>query len=95
MTSTYTSLSSYGQHVLNGKATSQRNRILDCLFESGVPLSRRQIKELTGLEINAVCGRVNALLKSDLIHVVCESIDPGTDRMVELLWPQLKQKELF
>ena len=95
MTSTYTSLSSYQQHVLNGKATSQRNRILDCLFESSAPLSRRQIKELTGLEINAVCGRVNALLKSDLIHVVCESIDPGTDRMVEMLGPQLKQKELF
>ena len=94
MTSTYTSLSSYRHHVLNGKATSQRNQILDCLFESTVPLSRRQIKELTGLEINAVCGRVNALLKSDLIHVVCESIDSGTDRMVEMLGPQA-QRELF
>jgi len=92
---TYTSLVGYTQHVLSGKATSQNNRILTCLFESAVPLCRRQIMKLTGIEINAVCGRVNTLIKSELLRVAYEAVDPATGRLAQFIeptWPQLKQK---
>ena len=92
---TYTSLVGHREHILSGKATSQRNRILACLFESAVPLCRRQIMKLTGIEINAVCGRVNTLIKSELVRVAYEAVDPATDHLAQFLeptWPQLKQK---
>src|SRR3970040_1696574 len=92
---TYTSLVGYREHVLSGKATAQRNQILSCLFESAVPLCRRQIAKLTNIEINAVCGRVNTLIKSELVRVTYEAVDPMTNRLAEFIeptWPQLKQK---
>jgi len=92
---TYPSLVGYREHVLSGKATSQNNRILTCLFESAVPLCRRQIAKLTNIEINAVCGRVNTLIKSELVRVVYEAPDPITGKLAQFLepiWPQLKQK---
>jgi len=92
---TYPSLVGYREHVLSGKATSQNNRILTCLFESAVPLCRRQIMKLTHIEINAVCGRVNALIKSELVRVAYEAVDPATGRIAQFIeptWPQLKQK---
>lgn len=97
MTATYTSLTSHRHHVLSGKATSQRNRILTCLFESGVPLSRRQIQEITRIEMGSVTGRANTLLKSDLIRVAYEAKNSRGQPIeyLEPIWPQLKQKELF
>ena len=95
---TYTQLVGYRKHVLSGKATSQRNRILICLFESAVPLTRFQISKITHIRLSSVCGRVNVLLKSDLIHIAYEAKDPNTAKLAEYLepvWPQLKQKELF
>jgi hypothetical protein len=92
---TYSSLVGYREHVLSGKATSQNNRILTCLFESAVPLCRRQIMKLTGIEINAVCGRVNTLIKSELARVAFEAVDPATGHLAQFIeptWPQLKQK---
>ena len=93
---TYSSLVGYREHVLSGKATSQRNRILACLFESAVPLCRRQIMKLTGIEINAVTGRVNTLIKSELVRVAYEARYPAIDgKLVEFLeptWPQPIQK---
>ena len=92
---TYTSLVGYREHMLSGKMTSQRNRILACLFESAVPLCRRQIAKLTNIEINAVCGRVNTLIKSELVRVVYEAPDPITGKLAQFLeptWPQPIQK---
>src|SRR3989304_1279502 len=45
-----------------GAPPSQRAKILACRFDSAVPLSRQQIVQLTGIPLNAVCGRVNQLL---------------------------------
>jgi hypothetical protein len=92
---TYTSLVGYREHVISGKATSQRNRILGCLFESDTPLDRRQLSVLTRIPINAVCGRVNTLIKSGLVRVAYEAADPATGRLAQFLeptWPQPMQK---
>jgi chromosome segregation and condensation protein ScpB len=101
----YTSLTGYRESVISGSASSQRNRILACLFDSAVPLSRQQIAKLTGIPLNAVCGRVNELLglvksipedqQEKLIKVAYERKHPATTASREYLeptWPQPKQK---
>ncbi len=97
MTVTYSSLVGYRTHVLSGKATSQRNQILICLFESAVPLSRRQIHVITRIEMGSVTGRVRALLDSDLITVAFERKNNRGQPIeyLEPVWPQLQQKKLF
>jgi chromosome segregation and condensation protein ScpB len=98
---TLTSLTSYREAVLNGKLSGQRARIMACLFDSAVPLSRQQITQVTGIPINAVCGRVNELLgrvkdipeekQIKLIRVAYEEKHPisgGTREYLEPIWPQ-------
>ena len=97
MAQTYTSLVGYREHVLSGKADSQRNCILACLFESAVPLTRLQIAKVSGIRLTSVCGRVNTLVKSKLVQVAHEAKDPGTGKLAEFLepvWPQPMQREL-
>ena len=89
---TITSSHAHRAHLLSGMRT-QRERVLACIV-ANAPCSRRQIKELTGIEINAVCGRVNTLLKSDLVRVLHESRDPLTGKVVEYLVPVVNQGEL-
>ena len=90
---TITSQHAHRAHLLSGMRT-QRERVLLCI-QANAPCSRRQIKELTGIEINAVCGRVNTLLKSDLIRVLFEGTDPLTKKTVEYLVVVVKQGELW
>jgi hypothetical protein len=98
---TLTSLTSYREAVLRGATSSQRAKILACLFDSAVPLSRQQIAELTRIPLNAVCGRVNVLLglvkdipedqQEKLIKVAYEEKHPvsgGTREYLEPIWPQ-------
>lgn len=103
MTATYTSLVGYRTHVLDGKATSQRNRILTCLFESAVPLTRLQISKITRIRLTSVCGRVTSMIDREnpersLIHIAYEAEDPDTGKLAEFLgpaWPQPMQKEVM
>jgi chromosome segregation and condensation protein ScpB len=98
----YTSLTGYRESVISGSASSQRNRILACLFDSAVPLSRQQIAKLTGIPLNAVCGRANDLLgrgkaanRQAVVKVAYERKHPATNASREYLeptWPQPKQK---
>ena len=90
---TITSSHAHRAHLLSGMRT-QRERVLACIV-ANAPCSRRQIKELTGIEINAVCGRVNTLLKSDLVAVLFEDRDPNTDKLVEMLGPYEEQGRLW
>ena len=50
----------YYEIVEDGTVGRQAQKILDLLFKSS-PLSLREIKEKTEIEINAVSGRVNDL----------------------------------
>ena len=97
---TLTSLTSYREAVLSGATGSQRGKILACLFDSAVPLSRQQITQVTGIPLNAVCGRVNQLLgrekvpekqREPLIKVAYEEKHPvsgGVREYLEPIWPQ-------
>ena len=52
----------YYEIVEDGTVGKQAQKILDLLFKSS-PLSLREIKDKTEIEINAVSGRVNDLKK--------------------------------
>lgn len=82
-----TSLHAHTEQIVSGRAQSQRERILDCLKNSTVPLTRRQLSELTRIPINAVCGRVSTLLASDLVRIAYEDEDQGTGTSAQFLEP--------
>ena len=99
-----TSKESYSQHVSSGNKQRQRALILeeisaqssgfDYLFQGG-GLTRRQISNITGIELGATAGRVNLLIKDGLL------VDKGTvkcsttGRMVGLVGLPEKQGELI
>lgn len=66
MTACLTSKIAYKELIESGKDKTQRAKILQCLIEKG-QMSRRNISMHTGIEINAVCGRVNELLAAKVI----------------------------
>ena len=76
-----TSRSSYYTHVIDGHAETQRERILECLMDSRVPMTRLQISKYTGIRLTSICGRVKALMDNGQIHVDFEGIDPNTGKM--------------
>lgn len=91
-----TSIESYYQHVIDGKARFQRELIYDCISKSTVPLSRRDISSLLGIEINAVCGRVNVLIESGFVRVKFIERSQLTGRKIEFLeatMPPLEQRK--
>lgn len=91
-----TSAHAHREQILSGRSATQRGRILDCLRNSAVPLTRRQISELTRIPINAVCGRVNTLVASGLVRVVYEDEDQGTAtraQFLEPVWPMPVQRK--
>jgi hypothetical protein len=51
----------------SGKDVTQAGEILLHIIP-GKDYSRQELKRLTGFEINAICGRVNELLKSGVLE---------------------------
>lgn len=90
-----TSRSAYIHHVSSGKAMTQRERIMDFLERHQMPRNRRQIAQMTGIPINAVCGRVNTLLEDEQLHVAYIDKDETTGKRVEFLEPKPQQARLF
>lgn len=91
-----TSRTAYADHVVAGRATSQRERILAYLRHCDEPQSRADICHAfkttpthlsfdRGPEIPlaSVCGRVNALLAAKLVKVVEIAPDEITRHRVE------------
>ena len=77
-----TSIEAYNDINSDGTSATQKNIILDALDEVGKPLSAREIMELTGLEINAVSGRINDLKKDGLLVEAERRKCSITDRLV-------------
>jgi hypothetical protein len=80
-----TSTAAHQEQIISGRAETQRARILECLRASAVPLTRRQISELTRMPINAVCGRAATLIASNLVRVAFEDQDMGTQTRAQFL----------
>ena len=93
---TTTSRHAHREQIISGRATTQREQILECLRNSAVPLTRRQISELTRLPINVVTARANVLIASGLARVAHEDEDQVTGsraQFLEAVTPQPKQRQ--
>ena len=62
-----TSIEAFNDINSDGRSATQKNMILDTLDEIGKPLSAREVSNITGIEINAVSGRINDLKKDGLL----------------------------
>ena len=67
MTTATTSKQAYNEIVNNGTTTTQQQMIIGALSAVGSPLSGRELMQCTGLEINAISGRINDLKKLGLV----------------------------
>ena len=63
-----TSKKAYDELKTTGKELTQKERILQLLIEQQRPLSLQEICALTGIQINAVSGRVHTLKHEGKIH---------------------------
>jgi len=77
-----TSRDAHKEHVISGKAQSQRNKILEFMRRHQQPRNRREIALLTGFPINVVTGRVNTLIKSGELVEEYFCVDPITNHRV-------------
>lgn len=96
MAVTATSYRSYRELLDTGKVRGQQFKILNAMRE-GRAYTRRELTALTGLEINAVCGRVNELLQSGALVKAHEVKDPVTHQTVETVALNVgeRQQRLF
>lgn len=84
-----TSAKAYNENKSNGVLVTQIDRITSFMKSSTESqFTRRQISMGTGLELGAVAGRVNEMIKSELARDCGVCVDPITEKhvkMVELL----------
>ena len=84
MTVRDTSLDAFRENLARGIYQSQK-AALAALVETTGPAPRRELAERSGLEISAVCGAVNSLIKTNVLQdpkvVTCQK----TGRPVHLV----------
>lgn len=78
-----TSRMAYHQLRDEKKLQPMQQRILDAL-RSGA-MTRKQLRDSTGMELSSVCGRVNSLLASGLVELHGEAKDAKTGKAQELV----------
>ena len=61
------SIEAYEKHINSGKALTQWVRIYQYLQWSR-PVTRLELSERTDIRLSSVCGRVNELIKAELIE---------------------------
>ena len=74
-----------------------QKRIMACFaWDHGRGYTRKQLRDLTGMELSTVCGSVNSLIAAGLLEVIGEVRDPATGKMQELVGlPRVRQRSLF
>lgn len=80
-----TSWQAYQDILRGGVAKKQAEQVLQTINFYPAGVSRVQVAQAMGLQINAVCGRVNELLKAEVIYVAGTRKCPVTGRNVEML----------
>lgn len=80
-----TSWQAYQEILRGGVAVKQAEKVLQVInyFPEGV--TRAQLAQGMNMPINSVCGRVNELLKAEVIYVSGAGKCPVTGRTVEML----------
>tara|TARA_R100001082_G_C4301662_1_gene132700 strand:+ start:151 stop:693 length:543 start_codon:yes stop_codon:yes gene_type:complete len=102
MTITTTSKLAYKQINEEGVSGKQKNIIMQavkdyCNMEhyDGKGISLQEIKTITGIEINAVSGRVNDLKKDKLLETIDKRKCSITNRLVSPVVPKSEESNVF
>ena len=98
-----TSLDAYNELKANGKANTQRGKILGFLLAhsnyADEPFSRLELSGILEISINAICGRVKELLDDELVEEVpdhkCSITNNNVNGIKAILFVQSGQKDLF
>ncbi len=100
------SIDAYRQQVASGQFATQKAAVIEAAKRFG-PLSRRSLAEITGIEINAICGAVNKAIAENELMDWQTGEDPKTGKRVHLVEkfdrrthpdyerPEAKQASLF
>ena len=62
-----TSLMAYDELKISGTELSHKEHILKVLKDKNMPMSRRELSAITGIEVSGVAGRVNSLIKENKV----------------------------
>lgn len=87
----YASLVGYRENVLSGLPGILAKKVMTCLFESPVPMTRRMIEIQTGIRISSICPTITRLLDGGLIRVAYQAEDPHSNRLADFLEPVMPQ----
>ena len=96
-----TSLDAYNELKANGKANTQRGKILGFLLAHSnyedVPFSRLELSHNLEITINAISGRVRELLDDELVEEVSHkcSITKNNVNGIKAIFSGNAQKDLF
>ena len=96
-----TSLDAYNELKANGKANTQRGKILGFLLAhsnyADEPFSRLELSGILEISINAICGRVKELLDDELVEEVSHkcSITKNNVNGIKAIFSGNAQKDLF
>ena len=89
-----TSRAAFCSLVKEKKLQPMESKILVAL-KAGRAYTRKQLRDLTKMELSSVCGRVKSLLKAGLIEVQGEALDKHTGKRQELIGLPSAQGSLF
>ena len=82
-----TSLLAYENLRQSGKEQTQKARILNEIIKHPNGLTRRQLAAVSGMELSAVCGRVNSLSEDGLVDESEDTKCAFTGKTVKLIKP--------
>lgn len=80
-----TSWQAYQDILRGGVAATNAQKVLQMINYSKAGATRKELSVAMNMPINSVCGRVNELLKSDVIYVAGTTKCVFTGKTVELL----------
>lgn len=79
-----TSLEAFRSLQSERKLQPMQQKILDAVAD-GRAYTRKQLRDITGMELSSVCGRVNSMMESGLLEARGEVRDPSTGKPQELV----------
>lgn len=96
MSAAETSVIAHREHAASGAMGRQARQIYDFVRERGGDWSRKEISRATGIELSAVCGRVNGLVAVGLLDEYQQRPCRVTGRTIAPVGlPREPQRELF
>jgi len=83
----YASHRSYEESVLSGLTSDVRRKVMTCLYQRAVPMTRHMIEVATGIRISTVTSAVFGMLLDGQLEVRYQDKDPISGRLADFVAP--------